>query len=166
VTAEARFPFFTPTHRDMLSTEHRAAVVDDDDFGIAWHTTQSVAELFWGRAGDLSQFSGERVRPFQVVADGDFHTYRVDLFRSPGYTGAIDGLRLDPVADGEPGAWVDIACISWKPCPVNRSRTSAAHSTSMWRRPRSRFLDRTTCRQASTRGAGWPETSTRRSNTA
>src|SRR5439155_18303472 len=34
VTAEARFPFFTPAHRDMLSTERWAAVVDDDDFGI------------------------------------------------------------------------------------------------------------------------------------
>jgi hypothetical protein len=85
----------------------------------AWHASQSLAELFWGHAGE--SFSSARMRPFRVIPDGEFHTYRLELFRSPTYTGTIDGVRLDPIAIGEPGSWVDVTCISWRPCPIDRA---------------------------------------------
>jgi hypothetical protein len=83
-----------------------------------WHTQQHVAEVFW-RAPRLGA-SATRGRTFRVVNDGLFHTYRVDLFRTPTYWGVISGLRLDPVHSAEPDGLVDITCISWKPCPVDR----------------------------------------------
>jgi hypothetical protein len=88
----------------------------------AWHTQQAVATLWWGRADVVSRsFSPDRVRPFHVIPDGQFRTYRLDLFRNPTYRGTIDGIRLDPVTLAEPGGWVDVTCISWKPCPIDRS---------------------------------------------
>jgi hypothetical protein len=86
----------------------------------AWHTQQSLAELYWGRPSLDYLFSEDRLRQFRVIPDGRFHTYRLDLGLNRSYTGTIDSLRLDPIANGEPGAWVDITCISWKPCPINR----------------------------------------------
>ena len=83
-----------------------------------WQTRQNVAEVFWSVPGDGE--AAERRRPFTVVPDGLFHTYRVDLFGTPTYRGAIGGLRLDPVFGREPGGLVDITCISWKPCPIDR----------------------------------------------
>jgi hypothetical protein len=86
----------------------------------AWHTQQSLAELYWGRPLLDYLFSEDRSQQFGVIPDGRFHTYRLDLGLNPSYTGTIDSLRLDPIANGEPGAWVDITCISWKPCPIDR----------------------------------------------
>jgi hypothetical protein len=49
----------------------------------------------------------------------------------------IHGLRLDPADRAELGSWVDVTCISWKPCPRNaraervlsRSRPVAFHDS-------------------------------------
>ena len=83
-----------------------------------WRTRQNAAEVFWSVPGGGT--AAERRRTFTVVPDGLFHTYRIDLFRTSTYRGAIGGLRLDPVFGPEPGGLVDITCISWKPCPINR----------------------------------------------
>ncbi len=83
-----------------------------------WQAQQNVAEVFWSTPGRGT--AAERSRRFVVVPDGVFRTYRVDLFRTPTYRGTISGLRLDPIADGEPNGLVDITCISWKPCPIDR----------------------------------------------
>jgi len=82
-----------------------------------WSTQRNVAEVFWSVPGRGT--AAERRRSFTVIPDGLFHTYRVDLFRTPTYRGVVSGLRLDPV-EGDPGGQVDITCISWKPCPVER----------------------------------------------
>jgi hypothetical protein len=86
----------------------------------AWHTQQSLAQLYWGRPSHNSLFSEDRSERFRVRPDGRFHTYRLDLAHNPGYTGMIESVRLDPIANSESGAWVDITCISWKPCPIDR----------------------------------------------
>jgi len=85
----------------------------------AWHTHQAEAQLFWSPLGGT--FNEGDSRAFTVVPDGSFKTYRLDLFQSAEYAGLIDRIRLDPVAGLDPGAWVDITCISYKPCPVNRA---------------------------------------------
>ena len=85
----------------------------------AWHTHQSEAELFWSMLGGT--FNEGETRSFTVIPDGSFKTYRLDLFDSAEYAGLIDRIRLDPVAGLDVGGWVDITCISYKPCPVNRA---------------------------------------------
>jgi hypothetical protein len=79
----------------------------------AWHTAQAVAQLFWS-VPDGAFSEGRSVR-FSVRNDGRFHTYRLRLAGVPTYGGIVDQLRLDPVSGGDPG-WVDVECISWKPC--------------------------------------------------
>jgi hypothetical protein len=85
----------------------------------AWHTRQKGAQLFWSRLSGT--FNERQSRAFTVIPDGSFKTYRVDLFQSADYAGLIDRIRLDPVAGLDTGAWVDITCISFKPCPINRA---------------------------------------------
>jgi hypothetical protein len=85
----------------------------------AWHTHQTEAQLFWSTLGGTVEEGDSRA--FTIIPDGSFKTYRVDLFRSAEYAGLIDRIRLDPVGGLDPGAWVDITCISYKPCPVDRS---------------------------------------------
>jgi hypothetical protein len=79
----------------------------------AYHSGQTSAQLFWRSPG--SDYTEARSLHFNVVADGKFHTYALDLASAPGYAGMIEALRFDPVNRGEPGASVDIASISWSP---------------------------------------------------
>jgi hypothetical protein len=78
----------------------------------AFHTTQTRAEVFWSVPG--KGFSPERSVSFDIVPDGKYHTYAVDLASSPSYSGTITGLRLDPVPEGSPGEIVEIASLSWR----------------------------------------------------
>ena len=80
----------------------------------------------WARLQDARRSSSgartgtRRIRAFRVRADGRFHSYRIDLSADSGYVGTVTGLRLDPVYYRSPGRLVDITCISWQPCPVDR----------------------------------------------
>jgi hypothetical protein len=76
----------------------------------AWHSAQTTAQLSWTNSAGLSSS-----KQFRVIPNA-FFTYRID----PGWTGTITGIRLAPVLAGERGAWVDLTCISWKPCPIDR----------------------------------------------
>jgi hypothetical protein len=84
----------------------------------AWHTRQGVAAIHWSSAG--RGFDERRRVLFGVIPDGRFSTYRIRLTGSRLYSGLVTGLRLDPVVAAEIGGFVDISCISWKPCPIDR----------------------------------------------
>ena len=62
-------------------------------------------------------FAAERSLSFDVIPDGKFHIYTLDLAAIPTYNGTITGLRFDPADGGEKGAYVDIASLSWHPAP-------------------------------------------------
>jgi hypothetical protein len=78
----------------------------------AFRTTQTRAEVFWSVPGE--GFSAERSLTFEIIPDGKFHIYAIDLASSPKYTGTITGLRLDPVPSGARGETMDIASLSWR----------------------------------------------------
>lgn len=80
----------------------------------AYTTTQTQGRVFWKRH-DAHQFSPERSLAFALIPDGNFHIYTIDLTVSPGYRGAITGLRLDPVLAGKRGDYVRIRSISLQP---------------------------------------------------
>jgi hypothetical protein len=84
-----------------------------------WASAQHVAELFWSTPGN--GFSEDQKALVAAPNDGLFHTYKLRLAGLDGYAGPITGLRLDPVYAAERGAEIDITCISWKPCPVDRA---------------------------------------------
>ena len=85
-----------------------------------------VATLRWFRA---NVGAAAESALFVPIRHDRFHTYAVPLAGDPGYSGWITGLGLDPLSIGDDGAEVDVACISWKPCPVHR-REEAAIATS------------------------------------
>jgi hypothetical protein len=54
----------------------------------------SEGQLFWsGRGYDLSESASVR---FALTADGEFHTYKLDLTTCQAWRGNITGLRFDP----------------------------------------------------------------------
>nr|MDQ2687541.1 hypothetical protein [Armatimonadota bacterium] len=68
----------------------------------AFHTGGKTATVFWTRA-DESNFSEDKSVTFDVISDGKFHRYEVNLAASPEYRGAVTGLRLDPEPTGRVG---------------------------------------------------------------
>lgn len=54
-----------------------------------------TAQVFFVNSG-FQNWSAERMVEFDVVADGAFHTYIVDMQTNSHWTGFIGGLRLDP----------------------------------------------------------------------
>ncbi len=55
------------------------------------------AQFYWGTA-DAPGFSEDRVRKFDIVADGAFHTYRIDLAKDPQWTEQkVTAIRIDPI---------------------------------------------------------------------
>lgn len=68
----------------------------------AYKTRQTTAQVFWARH-DAPGFAQARSVTFEAIPDGRFHTYRVDLSKSPEYKGTITQLRFDPEPEGHPG---------------------------------------------------------------
>jgi hypothetical protein len=72
----------------------------------------SRGQIFWGES-----FEESRSMSFEVTADGQWHTYEIDLSQSAEYTGLIRQLRFDPVGAGGPGGYVDIEFIKAAAAP-------------------------------------------------
>ncbi len=79
----------------------------------AYKTQQRRAQLYWSVPGQ--GFSEDRRADFEIVADGVYHTYEIDLASRPTYKGTITGLRFDPIPAGAEGDEIRIESISWKP---------------------------------------------------
>jgi len=99
-----------------------------------WASPKPVARVYWSRGGS---FATARSRAFFPAADGYFHTYAIRLAGIRGYSGTITRLRLDPVESPRPGDFVDVACISWRPCGAD----GAAETLLQQSVPLPRFLD-------------------------
>ncbi len=80
----------------------------------AYNTTDTHAQVFWART-DAPDLNEAKSINFDVVADGKYRTYEVDLAKSPEYKGTITGLRFDPVQVGKPGEFVRVKSISLRP---------------------------------------------------
>ncbi len=55
----------------------------------------SVAEFFWGTQARPYHEAGREVQ-FNIISDGQFHTYVIDMSANPQWTGIVNSLRLDP----------------------------------------------------------------------
>ena len=91
----------------------------------AYHTTASsddlFGELYWETDnGDSSlegAFSENQKYRFAIIADGQYHTYELDLASMSGYEGLISMLRFDPLLNGNAGDYADIQYISYQTIP-------------------------------------------------
>ncbi|HUT37323.1 MAG TPA: PEP-CTERM sorting domain-containing protein [Planctomycetota bacterium] len=81
------------------------------------------AMLFWGLTGS-SGYSSSRQQAFTTIADGQFHTYVIDLTGNTAWTAntnTIDSIRIDPTANT---GWVagqafQVDWIRASPSPTN-----------------------------------------------
>ena len=90
-------------------------------YQIAHPAGRATGQLFWATNG--AGFSEACSAIFPVVADGQFHTYELNLASSTNYTGLITQLRFDPAFNGESGDFVDVAAISSSPFDGNNAVT-------------------------------------------
>lgn len=86
-------------------------------YQIANPAGRATGQLFWATHG--AGFSEACSVAFPVLADGQFHTYELNLAASTNYTGLITQLRFDPAGNGEPGDFVDMAAVSSSPFAGN-----------------------------------------------
>lgn len=61
-----------------------------------------MIRLFWKRLDD-DNFDSQKSLKLKLNADGEFHTYHLELRSSPGYRGLITGLAIEPVTQPTPG---------------------------------------------------------------
>jgi len=76
-------------------------------------SSMNTAQVYWTTFTDPA-FSESKKLSFTIVPDGQMRTYEVDLASLSAYTGQITGLRFDPVANGAPGSYMQLASISWR----------------------------------------------------
>ena len=74
---------------------------------------EGKAKVFWKTFSDPN-FDNKKSVSFKMKNDGIFHTYKVNLAVNKEYSGAIVGLRIDPVSTGQQGDYVKIEFISWR----------------------------------------------------
>lgn len=79
----------------------------------AYHLDGAVetAQLYWETNNGASPFSDGQSLSFQVVGDGRFRTYALDLASNPQWKGLISRLRFDPV--GQKAGSMDLAYLSF-----------------------------------------------------
>jgi len=92
----------------------------------AFKTEQKKAIIAWTNHtanNPRHKFDVEQRVEFDIVGDGRFRTYTVNLAAAPTYKGAMSYLVLKPVPKGEEGAWVKIERIRLgKAAELNPSR--------------------------------------------
>ena len=87
-------------------------------FQIANPAGRANGQVFWEKnsTGGLSEAQSII---FPVLADGQYHTYELDLAATGTWSGLITQLRFDPAFNGEPGDYVDVKAISSNPFAGN-----------------------------------------------
>lgn len=78
----------------------------------AFQTKEKVAQLYWSTF-DEQEFKEDNSMRFDVIGDGKFRVYEVDLAKSEKYRGFITGLRFDPIPVGREGDWMRIKSIAF-----------------------------------------------------
>lgn len=96
-----------------LSTS-RAEDVPTLYISAAYHlgSSTAVGQLFW-EVDNAGGFSEEQSLRFNVIPDGQFHTYALDLSSCSSYHGLISQLRFDPILSGSAGDYMDLDFISY-----------------------------------------------------
>lgn len=80
----------------------------------AFKTSQKKSRIAWTnyKPGNYShEFKTENSIEFDIIGDGQFRTYTIDLSSVSSYTGALIYLMLKPVSKGEQGGWVKVRRI-------------------------------------------------------
>jgi hypothetical protein len=106
------------------ATEFQASAANKIDIRAAYTLTGSgspQARIYWeennGDGTSLANFVAGQSTTFNLIADGQYHDYIVDLSNVANYTGMISELRFDPIVTAGLTGSVNIASISTVPTP-------------------------------------------------
>ena len=80
-------------------------------FEAALTTKAEHARVYWVALATPPAFDAKRSVPFDIIGDGKFRRYVVDLPKIPGSEYAITQLRLDPIVGGAKGDEVRVRAI-------------------------------------------------------
>ncbi len=86
----------------------------------AFKTSQIKSSIAWTQYTADNQnyvFASERSLDFNIIGDGEFRTYKIDLSASPNYSGTMSYLVFKPVEKGEEHAWVKVRRIWFEKHP-------------------------------------------------
>ena len=101
----------------MASSPHTLWKADDAPIvyiNAAYKTKQTKARIRWTNYSvdnAFHRFDIEKSTEFDIIGDGRFRTYTVDVGAVSGYRGALSYLMFQPVLKGEEGAWIKIKRI-------------------------------------------------------
>jgi hypothetical protein len=87
-------------------------------FQIANPAGRANGQVFWEK-NSTNGLSQAQSIIFPVTADGQYHTYELDLAATGQWSGLITQMRFDPAFNGEPGDYMDIKAISSNPFAGN-----------------------------------------------
>ena len=77
-----------------------------------------VARLYWELDNEgrpwVADIHDAQSLDFDVILDGQYHTYALDLASCPAYQGLITQLCFDPIVCGAPGDYVEVSSISYR----------------------------------------------------
>lgn len=87
----------------------------------AFKTSQKKSSVAWTKYeadNHNPSFGAERRVDFDIVGDGKFRTYTIDLTATGSYTGALSYLMFKPIGEPEKGGWVKVKRIWFGKKPV------------------------------------------------
>lgn len=95
----------------------KAASVPKLYIRAAYQTTAKQARLYWKHHPTEQAFVLKQSTTFDLIADGQYHTYEIDLSKHPEWKNSLSQLMLAPIDrdKGTVGSWVKVQSISYKP---------------------------------------------------
>ena len=82
----------------------------------AFKTSQQQGVVMW-QAHSSTGYAATHVKAFPIVADGGFHRHVIHLGAQPEYKEGVVRLRIDPVGQGELGAWIKVRSVKLAKTP-------------------------------------------------
>ena len=76
----------------------------------AFHTSQKQGVVML-QPHSAKSYDSKTTISFPLIADGEFHRHVIPLSSSSAYQGAMVRLRIDPVGQGEAGAWMKVRSV-------------------------------------------------------
>jgi hypothetical protein len=93
--------------------EFKAADVPKLYITAAYSTNQTTGRLLWYRDPKVTSFSFVAGQTYPIIADGQYHTYEIDMSKNPDWTGNIYRMLLAPI-DRQSGGVFKLKSISYQ----------------------------------------------------
>jgi hypothetical protein len=88
----------------------RAESAPSADLEVAYDGPATTARIFWKRLDD-GKYDTEKSLSLDLISDGKFHKYRLELASSLEYRDLIIGLAIEPVTQPRPGEGMAIKSV-------------------------------------------------------